>query len=566
MALQIRYRDLFRRRDIALLALVGVANAASVAGLLLLLREFVRSLTGHSVLGIAPEFILFLLAAVALIHAALRGLEFFVPEQIGFRIVQRLRVAIYRHMAAMMPNQIRHRSRGSLILRLTGDLTMLRTWLSRGIGRGLIAGLSLLAAMAVIASFNLAMAAAIGAVLAFGGWASVSAGRYLQMLTARVRRRRSTLTSNIDEQVHNLATVQLFGRSNGEDARLRRQNEALTSALVQEGWWRGLLRAVSAATGWGALVVALFVGFLLLRHGGTDVGTIVSAVIATRLMQGFVTSLSLSHDYWRRAEISRRKLEDFLNSRSRLLSGDGTDRLTQNRATIRFENVSLAGKLSGVTAALSAGRHAVLTGSDTAARQALLDAVARLVDLDAGRILIGSQDIADCTAESVWKKLGIISPDLPLMRGTLRRNLSYRHPDMDERELHHIAGLVGLQDLIASLPGGLDFWLTEGGANLPADARQLVRIARGLGGNPPMLLIDRLTTGLHMDQAETVRSIVANYAATIFSISDDKADIREADEVWTFHDGQLAMIESRDEFEQRERLPTIGRAQQSGWF
>ena len=64
MALQIRYRDLFRRRDIALLALVGVANAASVAGLLLLLREFVRSLTGHSVLGIAPEFILFLLAAV----------------------------------------------------------------------------------------------------------------------------------------------------------------------------------------------------------------------------------------------------------------------------------------------------------------------------------------------------------------------------------------------------------------------------------------------------------------------------------------------------------------------
>ncbi|WP_260482404.1 ABC transporter transmembrane domain-containing protein [Sphingomicrobium flavum] len=565
--LKMTYRKMFRKRDFAALVAVGIGYALSIAMLLVLLRQFILSLSGEAEWGIETPMILLMLGATALVHAALRMLEFTVPEGIGYHIVRRMRTHLYRHMAAMMPDHIRHRSRGSLILRLTGDLTMLRTWLSRGIGRGIIAALSLASTLTVLAIYSWPIAMAIAAVLLIGSVFSVTAGRRLQKKTAKVRRRRSTLTSNIDEQVHALSTVQLFGRMEGEEARLDRQNIGLTRSLIQEAWWRGMLRGVAAAMGWGALIAALFVGFLLMRHGLTDLGTIVAALIATRLMQGYVTNLSLSHDYWRRAEISRKKLEDFFNSRSRLTLGDGDETLRHNRARITFEDLTIDGAVYGLTSTIAAGSHVALTGPDASAREAVLDAVSKMAMIDGGKVMIGDQDLADCSAQSVWKKVGFISPDLPLMRGTLRRNLTYRgRTRMDDAELRLLIDRIGLGRFVDSQPDGLDLWLTEGGANLPADVRQLVRIIRGIGGNPPILLIDRLSTSLDEVQAARAREFLGNYAATTITASDDPADLRLADEIWTFAEGRLVRTESQAAYDRRVALPTIKRGGGVDWI
>ncbi|WP_265529085.1 ABC transporter transmembrane domain-containing protein [Sphingomicrobium marinum] len=561
---KIVYRKMFRRADIAALSAIAVGYAATVVLLLILLREFILALTGGSQLE--PMTIAALLGVTAIAHAALRMLEFAVPEHIGFRIVKSMRHHIYQHMAQMMPHQIRHRSRGSLILRLTGDLTMLRTWLSRGIARGLIAGLSLVATLVMLARFSWPIALSIVVALILGAIASAWAGRRLAKYTTRVRRRRSTLTSNIDEQVHALASVQLFNRLDGERKRLERQNESLTSALIQEAWWRAGLRGLSAATSWLALVAALATGFILLRHGLTDLGTIVAALIATRLMQGYVTTLSLSHDYWRRAEISRTKLEDFFNSRSRRTVGDGDDKLVHNRARITFEDVYVEGALNGFSASVAAGRHVVIIGPDSRGREAVLESVTKMIEVDSGTVTIGQQDIAECSAESVWRKVGVISPDLPLMRGTLRRNLSYRDRKVDDEELMRLLGEVGLLEFVEDLPDGLDHWLTEGGSNLPADIRQLIRIVRGMAGNPPILLVERLGTALDKAQKATVQSVLGNFAATIISVSDDPSDICWADDVWTIVDGQLLRAESKDEHDLRVRLPRIARAGEVEWI
>ncbi|NNC47434.1 MAG: ABC transporter ATP-binding protein [Sphingomonas sp.] len=563
---KIVYRKMFRKADIATLTAIGIGYATTVVLMLVLLREFILALTGDAGSQLEPMTIAALLGVTAIAHAALRMLEFAVPEHIGFRIVKNMRHHIYQHMAQMMPHQIRHRSRGSLILRLTGDLTMLRTWLSRGIARGLIAGLSLVATLAVLARFSWPIALSIVFALIVGAIASAWAGRRLAKYTTRVRRRRSTLTSNIDEQVHALASVQLFNRLDGERNRLERQNESLTSALMQEAWWRAALRGLSAATSWSALVVALMTGFILLRHGLTDLGTIVAALIATRLMQGYVTTLSLSHDYWRRAEISRTKLEDFFNSRSRRTVGDGGDKLVHNRARIIFENVCVDGALDGFTATVAAGRHVVIIGPDSSSRQAVLDCVTKMIEVDSGKVTIGQQDLADCSAESIWRKVGVISPDLPLMRGTLRRNLSYRDRKVDDEELLRLLGEVGLLDFVDNLPDGLDHWLTEGGSNLPPDIRQLVRVVRGMAGNPPILLVERLGTALDEGQKAAVQNALGNFAATIISVSDDPSDICWADEVWTIVDGQLLRAESKDEHDLRVRLPRIARAGEVEWI
>lgn len=538
----LRYRDMFRPRDYAIMGTIAVGYALSIATLLMLVRMIVAALNGHSGTITLPMLIA-LLAVTGLANAGLKALEFTVPEIIGYRIVRQLRTRLYRHMAAMAPRQIQHRSRGSLILRLTGDLTMLRTWLSRGLCRGAVALVALIASIAVVAWYSPLIALVTLIVFGVGLLSSLFVGRMLQRVTSRVRRRRSLLTSNVDEQVNALSVVQLFGRLRGEEGRFDRQNVLMTEALYQESKYRGVLRGISTATGWMALVAALIISAVEASMGIANVGNVLVAILATRLMQSQVRTLALSHDYWRRAEISRNKLQDFLRSRSRLLDDDG-DRFVHNRASIRFENVVVDGSLSYFNAEVMAGEHIAITGPSGSGKTTLLQAASAMVDCDVGSVTIGQQQVEHCSAQSIWRKMGFVGPDLPLMRGTLRRNLTYRKPSASDEDLQAHLVRCGLGDLATSLPGGFDFWITEGGANLPTGTRQQIAIARALLGNPPILMLDRASAQLDAEGRARFRDMLARYSGTILTVTDDPDEIAIADQVWTVRDGRLEGAET----------------------
>ena len=88
-----------------------------------------------------------------------------------------------------------------------------------------------------------------------GSAVSLAQGRSMRAATRVMRRRRSLLTSNVDEQLGALHVVQAFGRSGGERQRLRRQNNSLNRALFRIAELRGRLRGL--ATGTAMLMVCL---------------------------------------------------------------------------------------------------------------------------------------------------------------------------------------------------------------------------------------------------------------------------------------------------------------------
>ncbi|WP_324826782.1 ABC transporter ATP-binding protein [Qipengyuania zhejiangensis] len=547
---KLRFRDCLSRGEIAIIVLLALVAAIITAALILSVRDILQLLETVAIeQTLAPLTTpLLLFAGIAFVHAMINALEFSIAEAISFRATHRLRMEIYQHMSGMAPHQIQHRSRGSLILRLTGDLTMLRTWLSRGFARGLVALFAAFGSLAVIAYFNVAMAAVVVVTFVAGALVSAILGRFMQRWTRAVRRRRSQLTSNVDEQVNALAVVQVFGRSKGETFRVRRQSEGLTDALINEARFRGSLRGISNFAGWLAVVFALWVGAILMLDGGIDLASMFVVLLAVRLIQGNVRTLGNCHEYWRRAAISRAKLEDFLNSSSRQLANPDEQVLRHRRAPVSFEDVSIEGALDQFTARVDAGRHIAITGHSGSGKSTVLNLVARLAEPQTGAVFIGDQELAECQLASVFKRVGMVSPHLPLMRGTLKRNLIYRKPDATDEEIQALIETSHLGELIASLDGGLDFWLTEGGANLPVGAAQHIRFARALLGGPPVLLLDNAMTNLDEPKRIVLRSVIARYAGTILSVTSDPDDIAIADCVWTLENGRLANVQSAEEY------------------
>lgn len=551
--------DPFRlpRRGVVKVVLLGLAQVATLVVFLLLTMNVVNAFTlrdvGAEAAAADRRAMLQLggLVGVAVVHAWLRAAEFSVAEKVGYNVVRDLRMCMYGHLQGMTPHQLQHRSRGGLLLRFIGDLSMLRMWISRGLLGGLVALIVLVGTIVTLSVLNPWIGLSIAAVLLLGAAASLTNGKRMRSATRMMRRRRSLVTGNVDEQINALPVIQVFGRSSGEYARLSRQNDALNRALCRVAELRGRLRGISAGSGLLAVVVVLAVGLIEVRRGYASVGLVVAAILVTRQLNTQVRTLGLAHDYWHRGQVSRQKVEQFLRSSSRGIRPPGLDRLIVRRGLIEFREVAVAGALHAVTLTARPGEVVAVTGGSGAGKSSLLGLVTRLLEPDSGEILVDGQVLSQTTPSSTFKRVGVVSPDLPLMRGTVRRNLTYGAPNASDAEIERVVLTSGLDEVLAALPDGWDTWVTEGGRSLSAAQRQRIALARAMLGNPPILLLDEPTAGLDQESKAEFRRMLARHQGTVLLVTHDPEELSLADQVWVLERGRVVETLSGDEYERQ---------------
>jgi ATP-binding cassette, subfamily B, bacterial len=193
-----------------------------------------------------------------------------------------------------------------------------------------------------------------------------------------------------------------------------------------------------------------------------------------------------------------------------------------------------------------------IMGAAGAGKSSLLNLVAGLLDPAEGEVVVDEQPLAERTLRSRFRAVGMVSRDLPLMRGTLRRNVTYRNPEASYEEINRVLLACHLDQLLARLPEGLDAWLTESGRNISAGERQRIALARALMGDPPILLLDEPTANLDEASKEVFRRVIAHHQGTVLLVTHDPNEAALADEVWTMEDGHVIEAVPGDEF--RDRL------------
>ncbi len=154
--------DVFALRPIDYLRVIsaGLAQAACLLGFVIELRSVLAAFRPTAV-GVVAEgdyhtalTRCVAMAGLAILLGIFRSWEFGAAERAGYEVVRRLRMEMYAHMQRMLPEHIQHRARGGLLLRLTGDLSMLRMWLSRGILQGISATIVLVAGVGIIFAWS----------------------------------------------------------------------------------------------------------------------------------------------------------------------------------------------------------------------------------------------------------------------------------------------------------------------------------------------------------------------------------------------------------------------------
>ncbi|ARO88789.1 ABC transporter ATP-binding protein [Nitrosospira lacus] len=531
----------YRRTLFVRLIANGFAQAVVAVGTAWLVKEiFDRFLTPeHPILNTDMTWLATGLVATAACIGGLRMMERIDAERMGQSYASEVRIVLYDCLSSLAPHVLQKRSRGGVSLRFVGDMTSLRRWVSLGLARVTVAGISTVMALLALAIMNWQLAVVVAAGLSLGTGVAYAFGKRLRATSRESRRRLSNLAANVNEKVTSIAVVQVFGQIDRERAHIIRQGQHLHDSMIVRarvaGQILGITEFSAAITSATALVTGVFI--VAANQGGT--GTVIAAMTIVGILMPPLRDLGRIHEYWHGAFVAREKLKEFLDTPSLVTQAANAPDLKPGAGRLEFNSISVAGSLDRVSAVVEPGSVVVLVGPNGAGKSTLLSVAARLIDPDEGTILLDGQDLASHRLDSVRRAIGMAGPDLPLLRGTVDRNLRYRWRDAPVEEIARVRSLCGVDEVLAQLPQGDKTRIAEGGMGLSAGQRQRIALARALLGDPTLLLLDEVDTNLDPRASTVIDRVLAEHRGTVLLVTHHLKHIAAADVIWYLEGGHL---------------------------
>jgi ATP-binding cassette subfamily B protein len=128
-----------------------------------------------------------------------------------------------------------------------------------------------------------------------------------------------------------------------------------------------------------------------------------------------------------------------------------------------------------------------------------------------------------------------------LFSGTIRENITYGRDDISDEQLAEVVKAANLEDLISTLPDGLETKLTEHGSNLSGGQKQRISIARAFIRNPQILILDEATSALDSFSEQKIQNAIQNLVRdrTTLIVAHRLSTIRNADHIAVIGEGGL---------------------------
>ncbi len=482
---------------------------------------------------------LFALALLACTGAAagLRWLERVDAERLGQSYVHRVRLTLYDRMGYFSHRYMHRRTTGATMLRFVSDLGALRRWISLGLARIVVAGIVLVVSISVLAFLDPYLAAVAFVILVAGLLANLRLGPHLNATITEARRRRGRLAGNINEKIRSFLVIQAFDQQQNERLVFRRQSRRLKNAMVARAKSIAMMRIANDGATAISMGLVLSLGALEVFKGVTTAGNVVAAMTVVGFLSNAIKDLGRSYEYYEGYLVSAERIESFLGTRR--LRGRSPDLppLEVTRGEVELVGLTLNSVFSNISARIPPRARVALVGPNGTGKSTLIYVIARLIDPDHGAVLVDGQEIARCRIDSVRHEFGLVSPDLPLLRGTVGDNLRYRNPEATEEMVSEVIELCGLGELLETLGDGLDHRLEEGGANLSLGQRHILILARALLGMPKILLIDEIDANLDAQVAKALDRVIAEYPGTILIVTRAEKRLARMDRLWHLDHG-----------------------------
>ena len=465
-----------------------------------------------------------------------------------------MRQGLYAHLVRLSFGFYDRHQTGQLMSRATVDLQGVRFFLGYGLIFFFQNILTVVSVTVVLFFFEWKLALIA---LAITPILVVLAYRYSHVThpTLRdVQQKLADVATVAEENIVGVHVVKSFAQEPKEQEKFTDRSEAVFQQTLRANRQRAFYVPFISWVPMLAQAGVLLVGARMVANGQLTIGGFIAFNLYLGMLIMPLRSLGMWIGQAQRATASGERIFQVMDEPEEIADRPDAVPLPAGGGHLRFEGVGfeyMEGRpvLQDIDLELAPGKTIALIGHTGSGKTTLTSLVPRFYDVTSGRVTLDGVDVRDVELKSLRHAIGVISQDPFLFSATVRENIMFGAPDLEDAEVENIARLAQAHEFVERLPNGYDTVIGERGITLSGGQRQRLAIARALAVDPRVLILDDATASVDASTEARIRVGLreAMRNRTTLIIAHRLSTIALADEVVVLDDGRIAARGTHDE-------------------
>lgn len=466
-----------------------------------------------------------------------------------------VRKAAFKRIMEFSFEQTDKFSTGSLITRVTNDITQLQNFVMQCLRGFVRTSMLFIGGIACMVSLNMEFGIIIACALPFVAVCVVYFIAKANPKFTVLQKKLDKVNNVMQENVSGARVVKAYVKEDYEAERFEKANNELVSTQLDVLLLLSYMTPIMNIILNLSVVAVIKVGGIQVSEGSATPGNVMAAITYCSQVLNAVMRMTMIFQTASRGIASKKRVMEIINCEPAIKSGT-YNKETAVKGKVEFKNVSFAypgmdneNVIENFNLVINPGETIGILGATGCGKSSLVNLIPRFYDVTKGEVLIDDVNVKDYDLQVLRDKVSIALQKPEIFSTTIAENIAWGDSSADSEKIRQAADIAQATEFIDNRPDGMDTQVSQGGHSLSGGQKQRVAISRAVLKNSEILIFDDATSALDLKTEADLYSelSVKKYDVTRIIIAQRIASVKNADRIVVMDNGRLADVGSHSE-------------------
>lgn len=466
-----------------------------------------------------------------------------------------VRKAAFKRIMEFSFEQTDKFSTGSLITRVTNDITQLQNFVMQCLRGFVRTSMLFIGGIACMVSLNMEFGIIIACALPFVAVCVVYFIAKANPKFTVLQKKLDKVNNVMQENVSGARVVKAYVKEDYETERFEKANNALVSTQLDVLLLLSYMTPIMNIILNLSVVAVIKVGGIQVSAGSATPGNVMAAITYCSQVLNAVMRMTMIFQTASRGIASKKRVMEIINCEPAIKSGT-YNKETAVKGKVEFKNVSFAypgmdneNVIENFNLVINPGETIGILGATGCGKSSLVNLIPRFYDVTNGEVLIDDVNVKDYDLQVLRDKVSIALQKPEIFSTTIAENIAWGDSSADSEKIRQAADIAQATEFIDNRTDGMDTQVSQGGHSLSGGQKQRVAISRAVLKNSEILIFDDATSALDLKTEVDLYSELSakKYDVTRIIIAQRIASVKNADRIVVMDNGRLADVGSHSE-------------------
>lgn len=466
-----------------------------------------------------------------------------------------VRKAVFKRIMEFSFEQTDKFSTGSLITRVTNDITQLQNFVMQCLRGFVRTSMLFIGGIACMVSLNMEFGIIIACALPFVAVCVVYFIAKANPKFTVLQKKLDKVNNVMQENVSGARVVKAYVKEDYETERFEKANNELVSTQLDVLLLLSYMTPIMNIILNLSVVAVIKVGGIQVSAGSATPGNVMAAITYCSQVLNAVMRMTMIFQTASRGIASKKRVMEIINCEPAIKSGT-YNKETAVKGKVEFKNVSFAypgmdneNVIENFNLVINPGETIGILGATGCGKSSLVNLIPRFYDVTKGEVLIDDVNVKDYDLQVLRDKVSIALQKPEIFSTTIAENIAWGDDSAGSEKIRQAADIAQATEFIDNRTDGMDTQVSQGGHSLSGGQKQRVAISRAVLKNSEILIFDDATSALDLKtEADLYSELSAKkYDVTRIIIAQRIASVKNADRIVVMDNGRLADVGSHSE-------------------